>query len=55
VGFDAPDLPLSAIETHWSLWRLAHQGPSAEARAARQRHLLRYVGVTLNYRVISYT
>jgi RNA polymerase sigma-70 factor (ECF subfamily) len=49
MDFATPDLTLSAIETHWSLWRLAHQEPSAEARAAQHRLLLRYGGAARRY------
>jgi hypothetical protein len=55
MDLDAPDKPLSAIETHWSLWRLAHQGPSAEVRAAQHRLLLRYGDAALNYRKNSHS
>jgi hypothetical protein len=55
MDFDVPDQPLSAIETHWSLRRLAHQGPPAEARAAQHRLLLRYGDAASNYRKIAQT
>ena len=49
MDFDPRNLPLGEIDTHWSLWQLAHQGTLGQARAARERLLERYGGAVRRY------
>jgi RNA polymerase sigma-70 factor (ECF subfamily) len=43
------ELPLSRISTQWTVLRQAHQGPDAEAAAAREELMQRYCGAVYRY------